>query len=106
MSDDLTTDAQLLRKGIEEELKAVTLYENLAAKAKSPDVKKLLLEVAKEEKIHIGEFETLLEMLDPEYEKAESDGEKEVKELLGKAIKESTVLESIANVIKHEEIQS
>ena len=101
--DDLKTDAQMLRKGIEEELKAATLYENLAGKAKSSDVKKLFLDIAKEEKVHIGEFETLLEKLDPEYEEAEKEGEGEVKKLLGnKAVSESSILTSIANVIQDE----
>lgn len=102
MSDDITNDAQILRKGIEEELKAVSLYENLAEKAKSPKVKKLMLDVAKEEKVHIGEFETLLDSIDKEHKTATAEGAKEVGEVVG----ESTILASIASVICDEKIQS
>lgn len=99
-TDEIKTDAQILRKGIEEELKAISLYENLANKAKSPDVKKIMLDVAREEKVHIGEFEALLEKIDPEYEPAEKEGENEVKELLGKkAISESPVLSAMSKLI-------
>jgi rubrerythrin len=41
-----------------------------------------MLDVSQEEKVHAGEFETLMEELDPSYEEAEEEGEKEVKDLL------------------------
>ena len=74
-------DMQILRLSMIAELDASNLYEKLALLAKSKDVKKVLLDVSKEEKVHAGEFETLLEQIDPEYEKAEKEGEKEVKDM-------------------------
>lgn len=76
-------DMQILRIGMIAELDAVNLYEKLAELAEDPKVAKLMLDVAKEEKVHAGEFETLLEEIDPDHEKAEEKGEEEVKDLLG-----------------------
>lgn len=98
---DIKTDAQILRKGIEEELNAISLYEELASKAKSPHVKKILLDVAKEEKVHVGEFEILLEEIDPEYNSSNEKGGKEVTDLLSKnTINESVILTAIQTVIR------
>ena len=43
-----------------------------------------MLDVSKEEKVHAGEFETLLDRVDDEYEDSEDEGEKEVDDLVGK----------------------
>jgi rubrerythrin len=43
---------------------------------------KLLLDVAKEEKTHMGEFQALLLMEDKEQEKELKEGKKEVEELI------------------------
>jgi hypothetical protein len=75
-------DLQILRLGMIAELDAVNLYDKLAKLATSQDVKKIMLDVAREEKVHAGEFETVMELLDPEYEKAEDEGEEEAVELL------------------------
>lgn len=79
-----TNDLEILRLSMIAELDAVNLYERLAGIARDVNVKKVLLDVAREEKVHAGEFEMLLEKIDPEYEKAEEEGEEEVEELLGK----------------------
>lgn len=42
------------------ELDAISLYEQLAALTKDRQIKKTLLDIAKEEKTHVGEFEALL----------------------------------------------
>ena len=42
----------------------------------------MLLDVANEEKVHIGEFEALLEKIDLEHEPNEDKGEEEVEEEL------------------------
>ena len=76
-------DVQILRLGIIAELDAVNLYDKLAGLATSQDVKRLMLDVSREEKVHAGEFETLMEEIDPDYEKAEEEGEEEVRNLLG-----------------------
>ena len=75
-------DLQILRLAMIAELDAVNLYDKLAGLATSPDVAKLMLDVSHEEKVHAGEFETLKENLDPNYEKAEEKGEEEVEDLL------------------------
>jgi len=77
-------DVQILRLGMIAELDAVNLYDKLAELATSENVKKLMLDVSREEKVHAGEFETLMEEIDPDYEKAEEEGEEEVNDLLGK----------------------
>lgn len=86
------SDAQALRVAIISELDAISLYEQLAEIAQDETVKKVLLDVAKEEKTHVSEFETLLVKLDPEQEKEMKAGEKEVSDLSGESIdmKEAT----------------
>ena len=76
-------DREILRVGIIAELDAVNLYEQMAAKAQDNDIKKILLDIAKEEKAHLGEFQTLLHMLDKEQVKEGEEGKKEVEEMLG-----------------------
>jgi len=75
-------DLQILRLGMIAELDAVNLYDKLAGLATSQDVSKLMLDVSHEEKVHAGEFETLMEKMDPKYEEAEEEGEEEVEDLL------------------------
>ncbi|MBS7288550.1 MAG: demethoxyubiquinone hydroxylase family protein [Candidatus Freyarchaeota archaeon] len=75
---------ELLRVAMIAELDAVSLYEQLAAMTDDKDLKKLLLDVAKEEKTHFGEFQALLLRLDSEQVKELEEGRKEVEELLGK----------------------
>ena len=79
IADD--ADLQILRTGIIAELDAINLYEQMAAKAKNERVKKVLLDIAREEKAHVGEFQTLLFELDPEQVKEFEDGKKEVEEM-------------------------
>ena len=74
-------DKEILRAGIIAELDAVNLYEQLAAFATNKNIKKVLLDVAKEEKTHVGEFQALLLKLDKEQVKELKEGEKEVKKL-------------------------
>ncbi|MFA5405819.1 MAG: ferritin family protein [Candidatus Nanoarchaeia archaeon] len=74
-------DKEVLRLGMIAELDAVSLYEQLAAMATNNKVKKVLLDIAKEEKTHMGEFQTLLLGLDKEQEQELKNGEKEVKSL-------------------------
>ncbi len=76
-------DKEILRAGIIAELDAVSLYEQLAAMTGDENLKKVLLDVAKEEKEHVGEFQTLLLQKDKEQVDEMAEGEKEVKELIG-----------------------
>jgi len=76
-------DKEILRLGMIAELDAVNLYEQLAAMTQNRQMKKVLLDIAKEEKTHMGEFQALLLKLDREQVKELKEGEKEVKELAG-----------------------
>jgi rubrerythrin len=75
-------DREILRVGIIAELDAVNLYEQMAAMAKDEDIKKILLDIAKEEKTHVGEFQSLLLSRDEEQVKEMEEGKKEVEEEL------------------------
>jgi len=75
-------DKEILRAGMIAELDAVSLYEQLAAMTESKNIKKILLDIAKEEKTHVGEFETLLLRIDKEQEKELEEGKKEIEELI------------------------
>jgi rubrerythrin len=77
-------EKEILRTGIIAELDAINLYEQMAAMAKNNDIKKILLDIAKEEKTHVGEFLTLLLQKDGEQEAELEEGKKEVEELMGK----------------------
>jgi rubrerythrin len=76
-------DTEILRAGMIAELDAINLYEQMAALTQSEDLKKILLDIAKEEKTHMGEFQTLLLRKDREQKEELKEGEKEVEELLG-----------------------
>lgn len=75
-------DKEILRLGMIAELDAVSLYEQLAAKTKNKDIKKVLLDIASEEKTHIGEFEILLFKIDKEQVKEMENAKKEIKKLI------------------------
>ncbi|HEX7392528.1 MAG TPA: ferritin family protein, partial [Thermoplasmata archaeon] len=59
-------DQQLLRLGIIAELDAIDLYEQLAAATSDKKIKAVFLDVAREEKTHVGEFMALLLDVDKE----------------------------------------
>ena len=76
-------DCEVLRLAIIAELDAVNLYEQLAATTENETIREVLLDVAKEEKTHVGEFQTLLLRMDPEQVKELEHGKEEVEEELG-----------------------
>jgi rubrerythrin len=73
-------DKGSLRVGITAELDAINLYEQLAGAVENSDVKKMFLDIAKEEKTHVGEFQALLIRLDKEHARELEAGKKEVEE--------------------------
>ncbi len=77
-------DREILRVGIIAELDAINLYEQMAAMTDNEDIRKILLDIAKEEKTHVGEFQTLLLRMDEEQVKELEEGRKEVEEELKK----------------------
>lgn len=74
-------DKEILRVGIIAELDAINLYEQLATLTENKNIKKVLLDIAKEEKTHVGEFQALLLRLDEEQTEELERGKKEVEEL-------------------------
>ena len=79
--EEAKDDLEILRLSIIAELDAQNLYERMAKVTRNQKVKETLLDVAYEEKVHAGEFETLLEEIDPDYEDAEEEGEDEVEDM-------------------------
>ncbi len=71
-------DLEILRTGIIAELDAINLYEQMAAMTSDPKIKKILLDITREEKTHVGEFQTLLLQRDKEQVKELEAGKKEV----------------------------
>lgn len=77
---------EVLRTAIIAELDAVNLYEQMAESIDDEMVKKVLLDIAEEEKVHVGEFQALLLRIDKEQKEALEKGREEVEELKGKTI--------------------
>jgi len=73
-------DKEICRLGMIAELDAVSLYEQLAAETSSTSIRTILLDIAKEEKTHVAEFQTLLLRIDKEQVKENENGRKEVEE--------------------------
>jgi len=79
--DKKNLDKEILRAGLMAEYDAINLYEQMAALAQDEKVKKVMLDVAKEEKEHVGEFETMLLERDQEQVEEMAEGKKEVEEM-------------------------
>ena len=75
-------DCEILRVAMIAELDAINLYEQLAAVTENENIRKVLLDVAKEEKTHVGEFQALLLKEDEEQTEELEKGKKEVEEIL------------------------
>jgi len=71
-------DKEIARVGMIAELDAINLYEQMASLAEKEGIRKILLNIAKEEKTHMGEFQTLLLIEDSEQKKELEAGKKEV----------------------------
>ena len=77
------TDREILRFALAAELDAINFYEQMAEYTDDDILKQVLLEVAKEEKEHVGEFQTLLLRLDKQQVDEMEEGKEEVEELMG-----------------------
>ncbi len=84
--EELTKEelAEAIRIAIIAELDAINFYEQLARSVKDEKIKKVFLDIAREEKTHFGEFLILLEMLDKEQVSELKKGREEVEELMGR----------------------
>ncbi len=80
--DDI--DKEILRAGIIAEFDAVNLYEQMAALTKNADIRAVLMDVAKEEKTHVGEFQALLLRFDAQQKEELEAGAEEVEEELSR----------------------
>ncbi|MEM1619764.1 MAG: family 1 encapsulin nanocompartment shell protein [Fervidicoccaceae archaeon] len=89
LGPERTADA--LRLSIIAELDAVSLYLQLADAVGDERVKRVLEDIAREEKTHVGEFLALLKELDPQQAAELEAGEREVMELTrGKHVAEQS----------------
>ncbi|MCE5329819.1 rubrerythrin [bacterium] len=75
---------EILRLGLIAEFDAINLYEQLAAMTDDTDIKKVILDIAREEKTHVGEFQALLLREDKQQVKELEEGSKEVEDEIGK----------------------
>lgn len=81
--DQKDLDKEILRKSIIAELDAIDLYEQMAHMTNDKNIKKVLLDVAKEEKEHVGEFQEMLVRRDKELVEEMNEGREEVREMTG-----------------------
>lgn len=77
-------DREILRVAIIAELDAINLYEQLAKATGNEEIKRILLDIAREEKTHVGEFQALLLKKDKEQAFELEKGREEVEEKIGK----------------------
>lgn len=80
---DQRETARAVRLAISAEQDAVHLYELIADSCENADVKELLQDIADEEKVHAGELQQLLSILDLKDEKLLEEGREEAEDVLG-----------------------
>ncbi|KXS41933.1 MAG: rubrerythrin [Methanolobus sp. T82-4] len=71
--DEEDLDKEIMRAAMIAELDAINLYESMASLTESEDLKEILLDVAREEKVHVAMFQTVLMEVDKEYLKVMSE---------------------------------
>ena len=74
-------DLEALRTAVMAEYDAINLYDQLAQQVRNQKIKRTLLDIAQEEKVHVGEFEQLLREFDKEHKESEIEGSQEVEEI-------------------------
>ena len=75
--------AEALRHSIAAELDAINLYLQFARAVEDEKIRRVIEDIAKEEKTHVGEFLALLLTLDPGQVDELKAGKKEIEELTG-----------------------
>jgi len=73
-------NVEIIRTAMSAELDAISLYEQLSAQTDDVAVKGVLLDVAREEKTHFGEFQEMLLRMDSEQVKELEKAREEVKQ--------------------------
>ncbi len=66
-------DKEILRAAMIAELDAINIYEQMANMTKSEEIRTILLDIARQEKIHVAMFETVLLQTDSEFLKIYAD---------------------------------
>jgi len=74
---------EILRAAIIAELDAINLYEQMASLTNDEKIRDVLIDVADEEKTHVGEFLAMLLKYDEKQVEELEKGKKEVEEILG-----------------------
>jgi rubrerythrin len=74
-------EKEVLRFAIIAELDAINLYEQLAEVTGRENINKVFRDIAREEKTHVGEFQSLLLELDKEQADELEKGKREVEEI-------------------------
>jgi rubrerythrin len=101
--------SEILRVCMISELEAVGMYEKLASICDDDLIKKVLLDISNEEKEHFSEQLTLLTEVDVALEDELIEGEKEVLEMHGIVMKESTepvdTQENLASNVELEQVK-
>ena len=77
-------EKEALRLAVIAELDAINLYEQLANMVGDKLLKDVFLDVAKEEKTHVGEFQAMLLRYDSEQERELEAGREEIEEMAAK----------------------
>lgn len=94
-----------LRSDVQDELSAVKNYDSHADEAEAAgydDIAKILRDIRDEEKVHIGELQSLLIKHDKEYEESLEDGEEEVEEELTESVLDPVNKERCPEVFKND----
>lgn len=71
-----------IRFSIAAEFEAIQLYEQIIESTDDNQVKKLLKEISDDEKIHVGNFNLLLENLSPKEKEFYNEGKTEASEII------------------------
>ena len=97
-NDRVLTDTETLRAlrfSIAAEFEAIQIYEQLAESIDNEDVVKVLMEIADEERVHVGELQKVLLDLSPEEAEKYNEGADEVAELTASNLELGRVVQSI-----------
>ncbi len=81
------TDVELLRAikfAIASEFEAIQIYQQIAVNTDNMDAKRVLADIAEEEKQHVGELDELYRILSPEDVDKYAEGANEVTDILEK----------------------
>ena len=82
--------SRAIRDALIAEEGAIKQYESIVDATGNEDIKKILQDIANEERVHVGELQKLLNDLLPDEEKLITEGIEEVKQELGESTEEST----------------